>query len=180
MALTRTAEAANPGFAGRHNLSPHRDFCSATLAHTARLAKLYAVSECRLFRVHGLQVTVLPRAFTPATGRHWQPDAAKPGDFGADVRRDGRAVSTIGRQPWCRACRLRNDRERGARRGPCRGAAADRRGAASIPTWCNWQDAKRAGWERPRASPRHPAPAIIDINMGCPARHVTGANRAPR
>jgi hypothetical protein len=44
MALTRTDKAANPGFACRHNLSPASGFfCSATLAHTARLAKLYAV-----------------------------------------------------------------------------------------------------------------------------------------
>ena len=40
---------------------------------------------------------------------------------------------------------------------------------------CSSPAARRTGWRRARASPKAPAPQIIDINMGCPAKHV--ANR---
>ena len=59
-----------------------------------------------------------------------------------------------------------------------RGRAATRccgpKGRASASTWCSSPAARRAGWRRARASPKPPAPTIIDINMGCPARQVTG------
>ena len=38
----------------------------------------------------------------------------------------------------------------------------------------NWRAARRAGWRRARAWPSDLGADIIDINMGCPAREVTG------
>ena len=41
--------------------------------------------------------------------------------------------------------------------------------------WCSSPAASRTGWRRARASPKRAGADIIDINMGCPAKHV--ANR---
>ena len=40
---------------------------------------------------------------------------------------------------------------------------------------CSLPAASRTGWPRARASPKRAGAEIIDINMGCPAKHV--ANR---
>ena len=52
-------------------------------------------------------------------------------------------------------------------------APARRRGAAAS-TSCSSPAARRAGWPKARASREAAGADIIDINMGCPAKHVTG------
>ena len=39
-------------------------------------------------------------------------------------------------------------------------------------TWCSLPAAKRSGWPKGPELPKSGA-AIVDINMGCPAKHVT-------
>ena len=112
--------------------------------------------------------------FRPATLSIGAADLAEPRDAGADVGRHRRAVPAPGRPARRRPGRVGNDRERrrwsqgsreatlraeGAGRRPPRGAARRLRAAL---------DGAKA-----RASPRAAAPTIIDINMGCPAKHVT-------
>ena len=49
-----------------------------------------------------------------------------------------------------------------------------RKGRASACTSCSSPAVSRAGWRRARASREANGADVIDINMGCPARHVTG------
>ncbi len=50
-----------------------------------------------------------------------------------------------------------------------------RAGAASFSRSSSSSSAaRRAGWRRAPASPRGSGADIVDINMGCPAREVTG------
>ena len=43
-----------------------------------------------------------------------------------------------------------------------------------LPSSYNWRAARRAGWRKGRAWREQLGADIIDINMGCPAREVTG------
>ena len=80
-----------------------------------------------------------------------------------------RLVSRLGRRPGG----LRNDRLRAAGPGPARCRAARRRAGRRHPCRAarRLRGALDGGGRAHRA--RTPAPQIIDINMGCPAKHVT-------
>ena len=176
MALTASRRGRKPGFCRRHNAVAHSGiFCSAALARPARLAKLYAVSECRLIPVHGsLSATVLPDLLHHRPVVIGSVDAAKPGDSGADVRRHGRAVPTIGRRlgaglvvsEMTASAALAEGRPDALLRAEGRGLETARGPAGRLRGALD-------GGRRARIAEASGA-AIIDINMGCPARHVTG------
>ena len=104
---------------------------------------------------------------------HRQHRGAEPGGAGADVGRHRCAVPPAGGAARRRPGRVGDDRQRRAGRRPPRRACCAPKGRASASTSCSSPAARRTGWRRARASPKATAPTIIDINMGCPARHVT-------
>ena len=75
---------------------------------------------------------------------------------------------------WRRAGRLRDGGQRRTRQR----AAGHRTAASAIPacrsTWCSLPGARRITWRRRRAIAAGEGADIIDINMGCPAKKVTG------
>ena len=151
--------------------------CIAALASGTKLANLYAEMQIRL---KGRQCereqgnNAVQRRLQPChrfgSGPWTCPNRVL---LAPDVGRDRRAVSPACRHDW--APGSWSPRWPPARRSPR--ARPDVRcaskGRASGCMWCRSPAARRTGWRKAPASPRRAGAQVIDINMGCPAKHVT-------